>query len=84
MIEPRSLKLKAWMDDYDITWEAVGEQFGISGAGARAMLRKEAIQPERHAQLIKLGFPEELLPIAYDLRRGPVAKKPRFPGLVEA
>ena len=84
MTEPRSVKLKTWMDGYDITWEAVGKQFEMTGASARAMLRKEIMPPDRHMRLLELGFPEELLPIPYELKRGPAPKTPRFPGLAGA
>ena len=61
MQEPRYKRLRRWMSDRDITFRAIGEQLGMSAAGARILLVKETIWKNGHyATLLRLGFPKEL------------------------
>lgn len=82
MQEPRYKRLRRWMSDRDITFRAIGEQLGMSAAGARILLVKETIWKNGHyATLLRLGFPKDLLPSPCEMRYGHRRKIPRFPGL---
>ena len=81
-MQSRVEALKDWMAERDITFRAVGERLGLSGAMASRLLKAERIRPVRFEQLRALGFPKELLPVPSDpLPGGPKRKIPRFPGL---
>lgn len=54
--------LRRWMRENCVTFRFVGQQLGISGPGVRALLTADRIPPARHAQLLALHFPAELLP----------------------
>lgn len=75
---------KEWMTQHNITYRALGAQVGVSISGARDLIARETIPTMRHAQLVKLGFPEDILPTPMDLPSGPKPKVPHFPGLAEA
>lgn len=82
MQEPRFERLRRWMLDRDITFRDIGEQLGISSAGARGLLIKETIGNSGHYDtLLRLGFPKDVLPYLYNRQRGKQRKLPRFPGL---
>lgn len=82
MQEPRYKRLRRWMSDRDITFRAIGEQLGMSAAGARILLIKETIWKNGHyATLLRLGFPKDLLPSPCEMRYGHRRKIPCFPGL---
>lgn len=80
----RFVRAKEWMTEHDITYRALGEQLGVSIGGARAFLARDTIPTGRHAQLVELGFPEDILPTPMDLPPGPKPKVPHFPGLAGA
>lgn len=67
---PRRLRLRQWMDKENISFAIIGAVLGCSDATAWRYLTSELIPTHRFFQLVRLGFPEELLPIPYDLPRG--------------
>ena len=71
-------KLYAWMRGYNISIRDVAAQLGWTDATARNRLL-EAYHAEGRKQLIRLGFPEELLPRLAKPQKVP----PTFPGLLE-
>lgn len=75
------LRLREWMASRDITLRALGEQLNLSTCGARRLLYQQTIPTARHAQLLALGFPPDLLPDPLDMPPGPKPKEPRFPGM---
>lgn len=76
-------RLLEWMAGNHISFEALGEKLGISASGARRLCNSETIPVERREQLIRLGFPTDLVPEGRDRRRGRPKREPFFPGLVE-
>lgn len=69
------------MDAHNITYRAIGEQLGVVTSFAKTLLAGDTIPSKRHAQLVALGFPPDILPEPLDLPPGPRPKKPNFPGL---
>ncbi len=82
--EERCKQLVAWMGEYDITFTAIGEQLGLTGAGASRVCQSETCPPCHHQKLLELGFPSELLPVPKYNGAGRKKRPPRFPGLVHA
>ena len=71
----RILELKLWMGERNITIMATARYLHWSFSTTRYNLMRGS-EPKRRAALLKLGFPEELLPPVSRLRG-----EPRFPGL---
>ncbi len=84
MATERYQRLLLWMADHDITFAALGAQIGKSPGSARYVCINETIAPELHSDMLRLGFPEDLLPAPDKRRRGPRPRTPRFPGLSQA
>lgn len=78
---PRTVRLKAWMAEHNITFRDVAEQLSISTNSAHKFLNQDTIPVKHHTVLVSLGFPVELLPVAFDKRPGRPVAKPNFPGL---
>lgn len=79
--ENRYDRLLDWLDEHNISADDLGEKLGMSGSGARRLCNAETIPVERHRDLVRLGIPEELLPVGRDRRRGRPKRTPIFPGL---
>lgn len=71
-------KLYTWMRGYNISIRDVARQLGWTGATARNRLL-DACPMEAKQQLIRLGFPENLLPRLAQ----PQGLSPIFPGLLK-
>lgn len=73
--QARILKLKIWMLERDLTFEALGRLLGISGRAASISLKQDRM-PVRHHEKLRgcLSIPTDLLPRAEDVPTGP---KPR-------
>lgn len=73
--QARILKLKIWMLERDLTFEALGRLLGISGRAASISLKQDRM-PVRHHEKLRgcLSIPPDLLPRAEDVPTGP---KPR-------
>ena len=84
MATERYKLLLEWMDDHDITFAALGEQINKCPGSARYAVFNETMPPDIHSNMLRLGFPEELLPKPCKRRRGPGKRQPRFPGLMQA
>ena len=84
MNDSRLRKVKAFMAAHSITLRAIGEQLDVTTSGAKGLLARDTIPTGRHAQLVALGFPPDILPEPMDLPPGPRPKIPHFPGLVRA
>ena len=83
-INPQYDALLVWMGDHYITFRNLGLQLGVSAAYARILCCQERISHHWHEKLVALGFPQDLLPRAEDVRRGvrPGNRPaPIFPGL---
>jgi len=78
MSEPRILRLREWMAQYNVTYRWIAEQLGITDAGVRSMLKRETMPVVRHEQCVSIGVPEELLPTPLDLPSGPQRREPTF------
>lgn len=81
MATNRYTQLLAWMDDHFISFVDVGKQLEMSASGVRMLCLRDTMPAHRHAQFVRLGFPERLLPEPCDLKRGPKNRAPIFPGL---
>lgn len=84
MATERYHRLLDWMGEHNITFAALGQQIGKGPASARYAVFNDTVAPEIHKMLLKLGFPEELLPIPSRKRKGPTPRQPHFPGLAQA
>lgn len=72
----RQDRLSAWLYENELTLPKIGEALEIKHpASVHRLLAAEHIRPERHAALLKMGIPEELLPESKYVRSGP---KPRL------
>lgn len=72
-------KLRQWMWERDITHKSIAERIGMAESTVATMLKSPHIPTKRHAQLIQLGIPPEVLPVPLDKRNGRPPKTPRFP-----
>lgn len=70
----RNVELQVWMKEHGITIKATAKQLHWAYSTTRHNLM-EAAAPYRHAQLVALGFPSDLLPPPME------TQIPRFPGL---
>lgn len=84
MNEPRTVQLRRWMSNCNMTYRWIGEQLGITGQGACSLLKKETVPVKRYVQLKELGIPVHLLPTPMDIPTGPHRKAPTFSGLAAA
>lgn len=75
-------QLKAWLEGYNITQQAIADKLNIRQQAVYLLLSGETMPTGHHAKLIALGFPENLLPMALDKPKGRPAKEPRWPALV--
>ena len=81
MNKERFVRARQFMAENDITYRSMGEQLGVTLQWAMLLLAKNTIPTERHAQLIALGFPPDVLPEPMDFTLGRKPKISRFPGL---
>ena len=68
----REEKLLVWMKRYHESFVTIAKKMHLTRKSIVYLLTSETISPIRHAQLIKIGLPESLLP-------PPVYKKPGRP-----
>ncbi len=73
-------KALAWMKKHNITYVAIAKQIGVTPMMAREYIIRETIYPPRHEQLVKLGFPIDILPTP--VLKGKKARILIFPGLI--
>lgn len=73
----RQESLRLWMGRTDNTFKAWGRQLGISGKAVSSLCDNETMPTARHAQLVALGVPKELLPPPLDIKPGPKPKAPQ-------
>lgn len=71
----RSEKLEIYMKRKKITFTNIGEAIKVSRTSAYKMLHGEHVSTYRHAQLLKAGIPDILLPPARDIAPGPKPKR---------
>lgn len=72
----RQESLRLWMTRTGNTFKAWGRLMGISGNAVSWLCANETMPTHRHAQLVTLGVPVELLPAAFDHKPGPKPKTP--------
>lgn len=70
----REEKLQIFLGRSGLTFKAIGEKLDMTGTAAAKLCRGETMPTRRHAELITLGIPAELLPKPEDIKPGP---KPR-------
>ena len=82
----RQVNLMAWLTERGLSMSKLGAQIGVTAQGAHSMIKSETVHPYRHAQLLALGIPAELLPAAELTKPGPkgAALRKRKPGEAEA
>lgn len=62
MAMSRKEMLRRWMHEWNLTYSDFAKRLGVSVSGAFHLLNRESIPRERHAALLALGVPEDLLP----------------------
>ena len=67
----RQVNLMAWLTERGLSMSKLGAQIGVTAQGAHSMIKSETVHPYRHAQLLALGIPAELLPVAKLTKPGP-------------
>lgn len=78
VIEPtRQELLRIWLGRKKTGFKQLGQKMGISGQAVSELCDGDTIPTRRHAQLVELGVPSELLPFPQDINPGP---KPRDMG----
>ena len=71
----RSEKLEISMKRSGVTYVDVANAIGVSRSAIVKMLRADSIPTYRHAQLVQVGIPSQLLPPARDIAPGPKRKE---------
>lgn len=85
VVLPRSLRLRMWMTEHNITYQDMAEQLGIAKQAAQNFLTRDCMPVRYHEKCVVLGVPVELLPMPFDKPSGrPKGAKPNFPGLATA
>lgn len=79
MQETRIERLREWMRERDITNRAVAEKIGVALSSVHRFLNSEDIPTRHHAELLRLGFPVDLLPMPLDRKPGRKKLEARFP-----
>lgn len=59
--------LKQWMKERNVSFVWLAAQLGIKETPLRRMLMQDRIPTKRHAQLVHIGIPEDMLPPGIDL-----------------
>ncbi len=77
--EERQAALTLWLEERQITFQALADAMGVSRPFVTAMLNRDTIPAKRHKQLVALGIPEELLPPVFTGAYGR-PRAPRFFG----
>jgi hypothetical protein len=67
----RQVNLMTWLAERGLSMSKLGAQIGVTAQGAHSMIKSETVHPYRHAQLLALGIPAELLPVAELTKPGP-------------
>lgn len=67
----RQESLQIWMRRNNRPQRLFAANLGLSEAALSRMLRADSISSRRHAELVRLGIPPELLPPAEEKRGGP-------------
>ncbi|MFI3271996.1 MAG: helix-turn-helix transcriptional regulator [Pseudomonadota bacterium] len=79
---PRERRLRAWMIERDISYEALAKELGVTRQRTNYVLRCDTMPSELHKKCVALGIPLELLPDAVDWPRGRKPRVPLFPALM--
>jgi hypothetical protein len=75
---PRSIRLRHWMTEHGITCSITAKILGCSNTSAWRFLQGDTIPPQKRDMLVKVGFPQELLPDPYQTRRGRPSGMPEW------
>ena len=73
----RQVNLMAWLAERGLSMSKLGAKIGVTAQGAHAMIMGETVHPYRHAQLLALGIPWDLLPVAELIKSGPKRNQKR-------
>lgn len=65
----RYKSLREWMRENCVTFWWTGQKLGMTDAGAARLLRADRVPQKRREELIRIGFPEALLPPGYIEKR---------------
>lgn len=71
--------MKEWMRAHTITYRAIGEYLGLTDRMAWTLLNRPTISTARRQQILAMGFPESILPMALDKPLGRPRVTPQFP-----
>ncbi|WP_019999147.1 hypothetical protein ACQ0P8_06575 [Halodesulfovibrio aestuarii] len=71
----RSEKLEIYMKRKKLSFTDIGKAIKASRTAAYKLLHGKSVPTYRHAQLLKAGIPEILIPPALDIAPGPKPKK---------
>jgi transcriptional regulator with XRE-family HTH domain len=63
-----------WKERQGVSYNEMGRRMGITGVRVSNLCHGDRMPTHRHAQLIAIGVPRELLPEPLDVKPGP---KPR-------
>lgn len=63
--EERLAALMLWLEEREISYQALADVMGVSRPFIQKMLHRDTIPAKRHKQLVALGIPEELLPSVF-------------------
>lgn len=74
IIPTRQEALRLWIERKKLSFAEIGRRMGISGVHVATLCDHGTMSVHRHAQLLEIGVPAELLPVALDVKPGP---KPR-------
>ncbi len=70
----RQEALRVWMARNNLTFTEMGRRMDVTANNVSKQCDQDTMPVHRHEQLREMGVPEELLPVALDLKPGP---KPR-------
>lgn len=80
---PRGMRLRKWMAQHSITYEALGAALGCSRQVAYNLTVQETMPSQHYPKCLALGIPAELLPAPFDRPKGRPRLEPQFPALSE-
>ena len=81
--QERIIRMKEWMRAHTVTYRAVGDCLGLTDRMAWILLNRPTIPTARRKQMLAMGFPESLLPVALDKPMGRPRVQPQFPFVVQ-
>jgi len=72
----RDEKLWIFLNRSGLTFKAIGGKLDMTGTAAAKLCRGDTMPTRRHAELVALGIPADLLPRPEDIKPGPKPRRP--------